>query len=61
MKNFLKLNGVKLLSKQEQKDINGAYNPVYCSQDGRKCCTRFGTVEICDYGYCLGHGRCIWA
>ncbi|MCH2034750.1 MAG: hypothetical protein MK202_14665 [Tenacibaculum sp.] len=62
MKNLKNLNGFKILSKQEQSEINGSvYNRPYCGGP-RQCCVRTQQgFEFCDYGYCIGHGQCIWA
>lgn len=60
MKNLKNLNGFKSLSKKEQVQINGG-GTTYC-KGNNMCCTRFPNgAEFCDYGYCLGQGRCMWA
>lgn len=61
MKNLKNLNGLKVLSKKELSEINGAIGRPYCK--GRKqCCIRIGNgMEFCDYGYCQSNGNCVWA
>lgn len=61
MKKISSLKGITILSKDEQKEIKGAaFNSSYCK--GNQCCvTTPSGFEFCDYGYCQGNGRCIWA
>ncbi|WP_299683189.1 hypothetical protein [uncultured Tenacibaculum sp.] len=62
MKNLKNLKGLKVLSKQELSEINGAimvYRP-YC-KGNRQCCVMVNGFEFCDYGYCQRNGQCIWA
>ena len=62
MKNLKNLNGFKTLTKEEQLNIDGGRRRyVYC-KGSNQCCMRFDNgYEFCDYGYCQGPGRCIWA
>ncbi|WP_428741381.1 hypothetical protein [Tenacibaculum sp.] len=60
MKKLKDLNGIKILSKNEQNEINGG-GYTYC-KGNNMCCTRFASgFEFCDYGYCQSNGNCIWA
>ena len=62
MKKILNLKGIQQLSKEDQQEIKGSWgNRLYC--DGpRRCCFRFPHGgEVCDYGYCLPNGSCVWA
>lgn len=60
MKKLKNLSELKVLSKKELSEINGAnfYRP-YC-KGHNTCCVRVNNQEFCDYGYCV-HGGCIWA
>lgn len=60
MKKISSLKGIKVLSKQEQSEINGAfvYRP-YC-KGSNQCCVMVNGFEFCDYGYCDRWG-CQWA
>lgn len=60
MKKISNLKGIKVLSKKEQGEINGAmFNRPYC-KGNNQCCMRINDFEFCDYGYCV-RGGCIWA
>lgn len=54
------LKGFKALSKKDQSEINGGAR-AYCGGP-KQCCIRVSNeIEFCDYGYCVGPNRCIWA
>ncbi|WP_062055206.1 hypothetical protein [Aquimarina longa] len=63
MKKILNLNGIKELSKNEQKQINGSafYGRATCCPSGRGCLISFGNQSFCEPGYCDRWGRCIFA
>lgn len=63
MKKILNLKGIQKLTKEDQKQIKGAWGRpfVYCGPP-RMCCSAFiGGQEFCDFGYCQPNGTCIWA
>lgn len=60
MKNFFKIDGIKILSKEEKKEVNGGVH-VYCKPGHRRTCFfMVGGVEFAEPGYCIGNGRCAW-
>lgn len=62
MKKISNLKGIKVLSRNEQKEVNGSgWNRPYCRGNNQCCITTQNGLEICDYGYCLGNGFCMWA
>ena len=59
MKKILELTGVQKLSKDEQRQIKGAWG-VGCCPSGRGCLISFGGQSFCEPGYCDRWGRCIF-
>ena len=61
MKRLKNLQGFKVLSKEEKKEIKGQRGwHVYCGEPG-ECCVRYDDGSgYCDAGYCTGY-RCILA
>ncbi|SEC22057.1 hypothetical protein SAMN04489761_2410 [Tenacibaculum sp. MAR_2009_124] len=62
MKKLQNLQGFKILSKEEKKEISGQRRgwKIYCGGPG-ECCVRYDDGSgYCDAGYCMGN-RCIWA
>ncbi len=58
MKNILKLNGVKELSKETQSQLRGAGSFISCC-GGNKCRISFPGGSFCEPGRCLQWGGCI--
>ncbi|MDY8135356.1 hypothetical protein [Aquimarina sp. 2201CG5-10] len=55
MKKILDLNGIKKLSREEQKEIKGlAGSRGICCPSGRGCLI----AGYCEPGICYGWGRC---
>ncbi|WP_459212497.1 hypothetical protein [Aquimarina rhabdastrellae] len=58
MKNIKSLKGIQILSKNDQKSLNGAAGREGCIQRGPMCCTSPDPRD-CDYGRCNGR-FCLW-
>ena len=53
MKKLLNLEGVKALSKTEQKSVFGGYDPLYCTNECESSSDCF--MQTCKTTTCLGH------
>ncbi|WP_378187930.1 hypothetical protein ACE939_05915 [Aquimarina sp. W85] len=59
MKTILNLDGVKNLSKKEQRQVFGAARSR-CWQRGAQCCVSTASGDFCDAGRCNSNGYCLY-
>ncbi|WP_459212499.1 hypothetical protein [Aquimarina rhabdastrellae] len=61
MKALVLISGIKILSKNDQRSIDGGGWTHPCQQRGQQCCERTGSYLECAPGQCFQNSFCLWS